>query len=83
MAFKTQGRYFSALIVVRGVKSFGPELTDVRPSDVRMDCKYCYEDDAPTVESHEHVMGHTMQLLCALCGAGLTEPDEIPDERWP
>jgi hypothetical protein len=80
MAIKTtDGRYFAGLMVIKGVRELGTELTDIRPSDIRLDCKYCDTDEAPTVESHEYILGHNRQLLCALCGAGLT-PTEPVDE---
>lgn len=80
MAFKVNGRYFGARLLIGGVESFDAELTDVRPSNARMDCKYCYTDDAPTVASYEEgPRGEQyVQALCGLCAAGLTEPEPAP-----
>lgn len=83
MAIKTSdGRYYSGVVLRPGQpKSLEGELLDVRDDGRfgRMDCKYCYRDDAATVSSYEHFppMSPMVQALCAECGAGLTPPELV------
>jgi hypothetical protein len=78
MAIRIGNEYFPGVLKMPGEPAdYGNPLPDIRPSNVRMDCKYCYTDAAETVESHEHLIGHHMQLLCKNCGAGLTAPEPV------
>lgn len=81
VAIRVGDRYVDSVRYEGGVRYYGDVLPDVRPSNKRLDCKYCYTDEASTVESWYLIHDvRSVQLLCENCGAGLTPCENSIEE---